>query len=251
MVIREVSSVFKALLPFLLSHHPLCSFYKDDTYALFGRRFCLGCSITYPTAILVAVLVLVTGIYRLFPEPIFHQSLLLAFSVLLGVVHMVKYRNRFKGLKMRVAVKAALGFSIAGSVVWILTFPTNWPVVLLFFILFLVLFSFMGTFRLYYFQRICAGCIYHGDWDLCFGFRGLNRYHAIKSIGRKRRLYLLMFDREKRKTYPIREGPTASADDYEPDLADNVNWLYTDGKKGIPWVPEYYPEIDRIGDIPA
>ncbi len=199
MVFGEVLSVFRALAPFLRSHHPLCSFYNNDTYNILGRRICMGCSISYPLALILIISTLITRSYRYIPEPQFHQSVLLGTSVLFGLFHMMKYLIRSEGRITRLAAKVSLSFSLAGLIVWALTIPARLQIILLFIFLIIVSISFMGTLRLYYFYRTCAGCIYHGDWDLCFGFRGLNRYHAIKDIKPGRRLHELMFDKKRRK----------------------------------------------------
>lgn len=246
---REVTDVFRALFPFLLSHHPLCSFYEKDTYEMLGRRFCLGCSIAYPLAFIIAFTILATTWYRSFPEPFFHQSILLLVSVLAGSIHMGKYLIRSGSLLLKIIFKIFLGISVSGIIVWIFTIPAGWPVILPAFLLFILGLGFMGTFRLYYFYGICSGCIYHGDWDLCYGFRGLNRYHSIKDL-KGGRLHEVMFNRTMRRSFPVRQGTPASIKDPEPVLRDEKKWIYDDGSYSIPLVPKTGLEVGDYHDIP-
>lgn len=239
---RERTGLFGALLPFLLSHHPMCSFFHNDTYRIFGREFCLGCSITYPSALLFFIIILLTRSYRSFPEPVFHQSILLLASMIFGSLQLVKYRSERRGLSFKILIKVLLGASMAGAAIWVLTIPAPVWIILLFLIAGLVLLSFIGSFRLMYVNRICSGCIYHGDWDICFGFRGLNRYHFFKHIRSERRIIDLIFDKKKKNSKWTRTGPQANFKDPEPELISDNSWIL-DENYVFPWIPKQSSSI--------
>jgi len=236
MSMGEPARIIRMLVPVLLSHHPMCSFFSHDSYVLFGRRFCLGCSITYPLALITSLFLILTGAYHHFPEPLFHQSLMLLSSVVLGSFQLVKYRSDSESFMFKVLIKVMLAVAIAGAVTWALTIPGEWYVILLLFLLGMVLFSFLGTFRLMYVARKCSGCIYHGDWDICFGFRGVNRYHSFKDITSKQKINDLIFEKKKKRSYPVRSGPRASCNDLEPDLIDSDRWILRENLV-FPWLP--------------
>ncbi len=246
MSFREVMAVFKVLLPFLFSHHPICSFFSHDTYTIFGRRFCLGCSITYPLAIITVLILSMTGAHKNLPEPIFHQSILLLSSIIMGSIQGLKYGSTTEGRTYRIIVKVLLGLAIGGVVFWTLTLPIIWPFRIGLLFGAIVSIMFLGTFRILYMRRICAGCIYHGDWDICYGFRGINRYHAFRDITSTRKLSNLIFDRDRKKKAPHGTGPSAFEDDREPPLKDDIRWLYHDGKGDIAWLPKTGLEVSSV-----
>lgn len=247
-VFKGTLPTFRRLAPFLLSHHPECSLFGDDTYELFGKRFCLGCSITYPTAIAAALIILLTGAYGNFPEPLFHQSVLLLVSITLGLFQLIKY-FRFHGKKnYRILVKFSLGLAIGGMAVWALTMPVFFPFRIVILVIFMMLIMFTGSSRILYIRGICAGCVYHGDWDICYGFRKLNSYHAFRNV-KGRRLTRLIFDRERKKDAGHLTKPPGGLDDEEPPLKDDCRWLYHEEGYRIPWLPLTGLEVERLEDI--
>ena len=247
---REVLPTFKVLLPYLFSHHPICSFFSHDTFVIFGKRFCLGCSISYPLAIITVLMLSITGVYKDLPEPFFHQSILLLTSIGLGSLQALKYGSIKDGRTFRIIVKASLGLAIGGVIFWTLTIPIFWPFRIGLLLGAIVSIMFLGTFRILYMRRICAGCIYHGDWDICYGFRGINRYHAFRKVTSKRKLSDLIFNRNRKKKAPFGIGPSAFVDETEPPLKDDVKWLYHDGKGDIPWLPKTGLEVGDPTQIP-
>ncbi len=237
MSMGEPARVIRSLVPVLFSHHPMCSFFSHDSYVLFGRRFCLGCSITYPLALIISLFLILTGAYHHFPEPLFHQSLMLLSSVVLGSFQLVKYKSDSENIIFKITIKVLLGVAIAGIITWVLTIPGQWYGILLLFLLGMVLLSFLGTFRLMYVNRKCAGCIYHGDWDICYGFRGVNRYHSVSDITSKAKISNLIFNKKMKRSFPVRSGPRATFDDPEPDLIDSDRWILRENLV-FPWLPK-------------
>jgi hypothetical protein len=191
----------------------------------------------------------ITDIYHFFPEPFFHQSLLLLGSLIIGSLQLMKYRIRSSSSSLRFLVKVSYGIAVGGIYTWILLLPMDWRILVPVGLLFTFTFGFFSTFRLMYVNKICSGCIYHGDWDICFGFRGLNRYHSVSHIRSKKKIQEIMFDRNRKRSLPISFHPPASINDIEPPLKDHRKWLISDTRI-FPWLPVRTMIVDRRENIP-
>jgi len=232
----SIIKLLRSLLPILLSHHPDCSIFHMDTIPIFRTRICLGCSLTYPIAIALLVSYFLIG----WEVPTFfiHSELLMVASLVLGSVQFLKYTIPVRGTAFRVIVKIALGLSLGGLVVWILSFPGPWWVKLGLFFLAAIIISMIGTYRYNYLRRTCSTCMYHGDWELCFGFRTLNKHTLLKQRMSKVHLRALMFDEAtKRRTGERSIDPVKAQTFPEPPLDDPPPWLYFDDSYRIPWLP--------------
>ena len=65
----------KSFLPFFLSHHPECESFKEHTINLGRVKLCIGCFISYPTAIFAFFLIRILNLHFLFStQPFFILS---------------------------------------------------------------------------------------------------------------------------------------------------------------------------------
>ncbi|MBN1390685.1 MAG: hypothetical protein JXA22_08605 [Candidatus Thermoplasmatota archaeon] len=247
---KDIIKTVRRLSPFLLSHHPDCSFFDQDIYRVFGKKICLGCSIAYPTAFLVIISSLLTGWYRSFPELIIHEDMLIIASMMMGSLQFIKYVGLRSSRPLNIFIKISLGLSLGGITVWIFTIPIHLIFRILLFIIFFIFVQFLGSLRFRSVRNICADCIYHGDWDICPGFRNINRYHDFSHIVDRRGLERLIFDR-KRKQRPSYGSRMRRTRKPPIDLVDgSKRWTYHDIIYEVPWLPGPRFGVSRYEDIP-
>ncbi|MBN1540182.1 MAG: hypothetical protein JW939_08575 [Candidatus Thermoplasmatota archaeon] len=245
---NEIIKTMRTLAPFLLSHHPDCSFFDNDVFQVSGKRICLGCSIAYPTAVLLIILSIFTGWYRSLPEFIFHQDMLFCASLLLGSLQFIKYQGIRSSRTANILVKASLGLSLGGITVWIFTTPIHFVFRIVMFIVFFISLQFVGTMRFRSIRDVCSNCIYHGDWDICYGFRDLNRYHDFSHVDR-RGLERLIFDKKRKQRMAFRVNRSRKRG-HRIDLRDaSKRWVYHDKAYDVPWLPGTGSEVSRYEDI--
>jgi len=248
----EVLRYARALMPIVLSHHPDCSFFHGDTIPLpFSRyRLCLGCSVSYPLAFLLPIVALLTGWYERMPDLILPNGSVLAAGVILCLPQIAKYAIVRGGKLWRVTVKLSLGMGLGCGILWVLILPI--PVVVRVVVLIAIVISvlFLGSVRYNYIRRICSSCIYHGDWDICYGFRRINLYC---SLGNRRGPLLqrtILDIRTKRRMLAKQDGPPGRCDDQEPPLTDGKIWILDDPAYVVPWLPRTGLEAGMSSDIP-
>ncbi|MEX0568382.1 MAG: hypothetical protein Q6363_004375, partial [Candidatus Njordarchaeota archaeon] len=108
------------LMPFILSHHPLCDKYKKGHYITIGRySFCIGCTFTYPT---IVIILLVQFFYRFFDFIIFDH---IDWVLIASVVFLVLYGLNFFDLNVTIKIlsKIYLGTLIALIILYALYVP--------------------------------------------------------------------------------------------------------------------------------
>ncbi len=248
---EDVFATARRLSIYLLSHHPNCAFFDHDVYHLFGKRICLGCSIAYPTAIMIILTSFLMKWYGSIPEILFHQDLLLVASLIFGSFQFIKYQGLSFSKPLNIFIKLSLGISLGGLVIWIFTLPIHFVLQILLFVLSFVMVQFIGTLRFRNIRITCADCIYHGDWDICQGFRNINRYEDFKHITDRRNLEKLIFDREGKKGRPKRKG-VHGHEEAPIDIRDrSKRWTYHNGSYDIPWLPRSGMEVTEYNDIPS
>jgi hypothetical protein len=221
--------------------------FERDTFRIADTTFCLGCAMAYPTAVLTLILFVLFRWDRLFPTLIFHRESLLALAVLLGCLQFIKYKVPLRSRSFRASVKVALGASIGMVFFWIFTLPTNLIISIAILILFSLAAMLIATYRFVYIRKVCAGCVYHGDWDICYGFRGFNLFCRL-GIGNPARIRRNIFDRGTKKRLMERGEEGGCPAILEPPLNDVPEWLYHEDSYRIPWLPLTGLEVtDRSG----
>jgi hypothetical protein len=249
--IGEIGQIIKGIFPIILSHHPVCSKFDSDTYGVLGWRICLGCSTTYPVAVMVVVMDILLRWDRLIGTWIVHKEWLLFAGVVLGSMQVIKYLHPPQTKSLRIAVKIALGLSIGGLTVWFFTFPAIFAIQFGMFITFAFILGFVASYRYNYLRTICAGCIYHGDWDLCYGFRTLNHHCRMRPKMSKQALRSIIFDRMRKRRWDGEDRAIRGCfHREEPHLDDVPPWLYDEPSYVVPWLPRTGLEVERSSDVP-
>lgn len=239
----------RAIVGLLMAHHPDCSMFYGDTFRIGGRSFCLGCAITYPTAVLALMAFILFPIESAFPTLLVHREPLLALGIAMGFLQLIKYRARIDSRPFRITVKVVLGMSIGTILFWIFTLPAPLIVSIMVLFIFSAGGMMIATYRYVYIRKVCAGCIYHGDWDICFGFRGFNLFCRM-GRGGPRKVIENIF-RKEMKMRLMREGvANGCLMNEEPRLVDASKWLYHEQAYKVPWLPLTGLEVTRRSEIP-
>jgi hypothetical protein len=150
----------------LLSHHPDCEKFKNHTIKIGSKKFCIGCFIGYPTAIIGILLFNILKIYLLFDSiTLFVSGIILLSFFLLSPLNLTKR----KGIK--IFQKFCIGLGSVFLFWWIWTISADIIFNLLSFILiFSVLIVILNGYHAYSFLKTCKKCKYKTDWHNCPGF---------------------------------------------------------------------------------
>ena len=210
----------------------------------------MGCYISNSLAIVLIASWVMMGWDDIFPTLFFHKEVMLAFGVLLCMGQMISPIFGSKGSAQKVLSKIMLGAGMGILSVWVITLPTLLILRIVLFMLWAMSASFLATFRIRNVKRACSTCIYHGNWDICYGFRSLNKYMAIKDVSDKKELRELMFDKMRVRALPYDSGPlTVVRSLPEPRLQDDCQFIYHDESFRVPWVPATGLEVERLEDV--
>jgi len=164
---EKIQMHYRALKPILLSHHPLCDKFQggNHTFRLFNKDLCIGCFITYPTALIFYIIGYVSGLFSFFSTPTLWYFGFGGCSIyILSILGLAKKK------KIKIFTKIIIGIGIAFCVaaLWSLpyTFKTRFILVLLFFMIGHIFINSMRTWDIY---KTCNACEYKFDWKNCPG----------------------------------------------------------------------------------
>lgn len=143
----------------LFSHHPLCSFFAEDTVRVGRVHVCIGCISQYPVAIATF------GVLLLFDAP--HTAALIG-AVVAGQVQWLSATGWTINRRRKTWVRVGTGFALGGFVYGLLQF-SNWVSVAILAAALLVA-SLTQYWKVRRLMRTCKRCVYQMDWARCPGF---------------------------------------------------------------------------------
>ena len=151
----------------LISHHPECEEFKNHTLKIGPLRFCIGCFIGYPTAIISIIILNLLEIQFLF-DSITHLSIgLFSFSFFI-----LSPLNLTKQKRIKIMQKFCIGIGSSFLFWWVWTLSSNMIVnLIIFIIVFGTIIVILNGYHAYSFLKICRACKYKSDWRICPGFR--------------------------------------------------------------------------------
>ncbi len=154
---------------YLLSHHPVCENFDNHTINIGKYRFCIGCYVGYPTAIIGLLLL---WILNIFFAIFIYSTYLLIISVVLISSFVLSPLNLTKIKIIKIFQKFFIGLGGAFLFWWI--WLQNYVFIVKFMYL-LVIFGFLLTalnaYHLYGDRKICKKCEYSLNWEICPGFK--------------------------------------------------------------------------------
>ena len=153
----------------LISHHPECEEFKNHTLNFGNFRFCIGCFIGYPTAILAIIILNLFKIQLLFdPITLLFIGLIFLSLFILSPLNLTKY----KGIK--IFQKFCIGLGSAFLFWWIWTLTSDIVAnLILFIIIFSSIILILNGYHAYSFLKICKICKYKTNWYNCPGFKSV------------------------------------------------------------------------------
>jgi len=161
----KIKLALQAIKPIITSHHPLCEQYSDHSFHLFGRDWCIGCYIGYPSGVLMLLVGYLTGLFQsLDISTLFIIGASLMGSYILSIVGLTKIRW------IKITSKIPLGAGAAFLIAALLNFSSLiWLGVLLSFLLIQAILIVINVKRAVEMKKTCAECEYESDHNNCPG----------------------------------------------------------------------------------
>ncbi len=161
----KVRRIFEAIKPIITSHHPKCEQYQDHTFHLFGRDWCIGCYVGYPSGIFMLIIGFTTGLFTNLPS----RTLWVV-----GGCMMTTYLFSIFGLTKtrwtKIVSKIPLGFGAAFVIGAIFSYEIKIWLSLLFSFLFLQFFlTIINIKRALEMRKTCNNCEYKEEHNKCPG----------------------------------------------------------------------------------
>ncbi len=159
----------------MFAHHPICEPYSKDVLHVGRTRFCWGCLVTYPTAITVLMVMVLTGWNELLP-----WFLWFLIGVLFGAAELLNLLQKRVGLAHRL-INFCLGTGMAFMTLAVFMMDIFICFRLYLFFMLYMLAGLLITYRVRNFEKRCAKCSWKKDWNNCPGFRDL--HNKLKKEG--------------------------------------------------------------------
>ena len=152
---------------FWLSHHPKCENFKNHTFSLFGSKFCIGCFIGYPSAILgLIVATQLIEISEKYSELVFWMGIGFTLSILLSFTSLTE----IKSIKM--AQKIFMGFG-SGCFLTYLFYIPGVPTVLKWVTVIFTAFTLNLVMNVVHYRshnKVCDECQFQPHQEGCNGY---------------------------------------------------------------------------------
>ena len=154
--------------PFLLSHHPDCDkFAINHTINVGKYRFCIGCFVGYPTAIIV-----ILAFYFLNLVNLLDSLFLLVIALILLATFFLSPLNFTKIKTIKIIQKFLIGLGSVSLFWYIWSLPNSFIVNFLYFsLIFGTLFTLLNIYHGYGFYKVCKKCEHSMNWNNCPGFK--------------------------------------------------------------------------------
>lgn len=179
---QKITYFFKGIRPLILSHHPNCEHFYDHTFEFRGKRFCYGCYIGWPVAIITLVILLIIQIQQyIYLGTLFQIGFFLCCAYLLSIFKLTKFKI------IKIASKIIIGIGLGTMFASIIL--TEYP--LWFKLLIIVILMNITTFvvnlkRGYEIDKICKACSYQDDWENCPGMKESMQYFIKSGVFKSR-----------------------------------------------------------------
>ena len=176
---QKIKLFFQAIEPIITSHHPNCEQYEDHSFRLFGRKWCIGCYIGYPSAILMLLVGYLTGLFNLMET---RTLWIIGWGLLSTYIFSIIGLTKIRWIK--IVSKIPIGFGSAYLIAALFSYEVNfWISFLLSFLLvqfFLIIISIKRGFEM---KKTCGNCEYEDDRNNC---PGLNQVYEKLNKLKKR-----------------------------------------------------------------
>jgi len=162
------SLVKKMPKEYLLSHHPTCKEFEEHTFSLFGKKFCIGCFIGYPSAIIG--IIIATELLQIsddYSKSVFWVGMAFPSTIFLSFTPLTEKKT------IKIIQKVLIGFGAGFLLTFIYYMPTQ-NKVLNFVVVFLLATSLNLILNIIHYRnhnKICSQCEYEPQTNKCSGLR--------------------------------------------------------------------------------
>ena len=172
-IISKIRNIFCAIKPILTSHHPLCDQFKNHTFNISGREFCIGCFIGYPSGIIVLLVGYLFNIFQFM-----QTGLLWIIGFILISIYIASTFHSSDAKKIKIFSKVFMGSGVAFLIAAI--FSYSWDLWIKFLTIFVVINIILGLLsfkRLKGIKKTCTNCEWKNNWRDCPGMQII--YHNL------------------------------------------------------------------------
>ncbi len=164
--------LLKILKPILLSHHPSCKTFENHTFKIGKRKFCIGCFIGFPTAILGIIVIYYSKLVNVLDSKVLLMaSMIFLASFILSPLNLTKIKI------IKIIQKFLIGLGSTFLFWWIWTLQNLFIINLLYFlVIFCLLLTILTGYHAYGFYATCKKCQYSLNWKICPGFKDFIEY---------------------------------------------------------------------------
>ncbi|TXT59692.1 MAG: conserved membrane protein of unknown function [Promethearchaeota archaeon] len=168
----SVFAYFRSIKPLIFSHHPNCEKFEEHTFRIRGMKFCIGCFIGIPSAIIGVVLIYFLNlIFSFSQEVLLITGIVLMSTFLLSPLKLTKFRP------IKFAQKILFNLGAAFIFWWVIYLPNSLFFNLLFgLFVYMAAISVLNLYHSYSIFRTCKKCEYEMDWESCPGFTDIMEY---------------------------------------------------------------------------
>ncbi|MBN2155529.1 MAG: hypothetical protein JW776_05765 [Candidatus Lokiarchaeota archaeon] len=176
---NQVKQFFQAIKPIITAHHPTCEAFKEHTFHLFGRDWCIGCYVGYPSGILMLIIGYTTGLFQLIDtSTLWIVGWCLMATYLLSIIGLTKWRW------IKIISKIPIGIGAAFLIAAIFSYPLAWWISFsLSFLLIQFFIIIINVKRAIEMRKICNACEYKSDHDNCPGMHSVMK--KLRNIKKK------------------------------------------------------------------
>jgi hypothetical protein len=163
--------------PLILSHHPVCDRFSGHTLNIGRIRFCIGCFIGYPTALLGIFLIEFFKISNLIPyENFLWIGIIFLSTFILSLLNLTKIKI------IKIIQKIIIGLG-ASFIFWWIWYGNATPQVKLFTFsyVFSIIIGGLNIYHVYGFFRTCYKCETPFSWGKCPGFSYIRNHEYLFS----------------------------------------------------------------------
>jgi len=162
----------KIFKPILLSHHPSCKTFENHTFKIGKHKFCIGCFIGFPTAIIGIIVIYYSKLVNVLDSKVLLMtSMIFLASFILSPLNLTKIKI------IKIIQKFLIGLGSAFLFWWIWTLTNLFIINLLYFLgIFSLLMTILTGYHAYSFYSTCKKCKYSRDWKICPGFEDFIKY---------------------------------------------------------------------------
>lgn len=151
-----------SFISLMLSHHPDCARFKGHTIKIGKHRFCIGCFVGYPSAIIGIFALLTLNLIMVSSETFFLIGFTLLFSFILSPFKLTKVKA------VKIVQKILIGFGSSFLFWGVWTSPNSFLINLFFFfIVFGVLLALLNLYHFYSLFKTCKKCEFSFSWSEC------------------------------------------------------------------------------------